>query len=605
MTPPSGSAPYAPATAGSTTVLSPIPTVSAPQAAYVQNQFVPYGYQSAQSYPTSNPPSGPSILPPRPSPMAASSAQKAPQPGLPGPAFPHQYSYQDPSLQQQPPPPPQMTQQQMSIPQQHQQSSQPLSQQSHQVQQHQQLGGVQQFPLPSPKSFVTPSLPPMSEQMNQQGPHSQASGPTPSTQSQQQHQQQQKQQQQQQQQSQQFGHTTMPSIAYRPSTEYTHQSSQQYTPTRHAPLLPRPHSPVSGMILQQPAHNTTGSQPSIPNAIALGQQSLPLYSSTSIQNGVYEDPKDPYRYSLRVVQQPIHARMCGFGDKDRRPITPPPCIQLIITDKATGREADISRLDVSFFALTVELWSVDETRNLSIVSTLPVSAASASPFRGQGSRASGLPNTTNASTTVPALANAPPTLTFVAPPIKNLIGSVVATAFKLHDPDGNLGVWFVLQDLSVRTEGEFKLKASFVNLGAPLVSQQSLAATRSIMTPTGALDGQLSDRQQQLIPGSVSESDPSNSQQPVLVVNTGTVRVQATTFSAPFKVYIAKKFPGVIESTSLSKCFAMQGIKIPIRKDQKSGARERERELKREREVGRERDRETRERELAYQQPSR
>jgi hypothetical protein len=38
-------------------------------------------------------------------------------------------------------------------------------------------------------------------------------------------------------------------------------------------------------------------------------------------------------------------------------------------------------------------------------------------------------------------------------------------------------------------------------------------------------------------------------------------------FSDPFTVYSAKKFPGVIESTALSKCFAQQGIKIPIRKD--------------------------------------
>jgi hypothetical protein len=41
----------------------------------------------------------------------------------------------------------------------------------------------------------------------------------------------------------------------------------------------------------------------------------------------------------------------------------------------------------------------------------------------------------------------------------------------------------------------------------------------------------------------------------------------ASCFSDPFTVYSAKKFPGVIESTALSKCFAQQGIKIPIRKD--------------------------------------
>lgn len=45
----------------------------------------------------------------------------------------------------------------------------------------------------------------------------------------------------------------------------------------------------------------------------------------------------------------------------------------------------------------------------------------------------------------------------------------------------------------------------------------------------------------------------------------------AWTFSDPFQVFSAKKFPGVIESTDLSKTFASQGIKIPIRKDTKPG----------------------------------
>ncbi len=45
--------------------------------------------------------------------------------------------------------------------------------------------------------------------------------------------------------------------------------------------------------------------------------------------------------------------------------------------------------------------------------------------------------------------------------------------------------------------------------------------------------------------------------------------VLASVYSDRFQVYSAKKFPGVIESTALSKCFASQGIKIPIRKDMK------------------------------------
>lgn len=39
---------------------------------------------------------------------------------------------------------------------------------------------------------------------------------------------------------------------------------------------------------------------------------------------------------------------------------------------------------------------------------------------------------------------------------RNLIGSLSASAFRLTDPDNKIGVWFILQDLSVRTEGSFR-----------------------------------------------------------------------------------------------------------------------------------------------------
>ncbi|CAG8538858.1 1604_t:CDS:2 [Paraglomus brasilianum] len=43
-------------------------------------------------------------------------------------------------------------------------------------------------------------------------------------------------------------------------------------------------------------------------------------------------PQQPPRvYRLEVSQQPIRARMCGFGEKDRRPIDPPPVVRLIMT----------------------------------------------------------------------------------------------------------------------------------------------------------------------------------------------------------------------------------------------------------------------------------
>ena len=112
---------------------------------------------------------------------------------------------------------------------------------------------------------------------------------------------------------------------------------------------------------------------------------------------------------------------------------------------------------------------------------------------------------------------------------RNLIGSLSASAFKLTDPNGKVGIWFVLQDLSVRTEGNFRLRFSFCNVGLP--------------------------------------GPPDGNSGGAIVINTGKTPILASCFSDVFTVFSAKKFPGVVESTPLSKCFATQGIKIPIRKD--------------------------------------
>lgn len=39
---------------------------------------------------------------------------------------------------------------------------------------------------------------------------------------------------------------------------------------------------------------------------------------------------------------------------------------------------------------------------------------------------------------------------------RNLIGSLAASAFRLSDVEEHIGIWFILQDLSVRTEGTFR-----------------------------------------------------------------------------------------------------------------------------------------------------
>lgn len=50
--------------------------------------------------------------------------------------------------------------------------------------------------------------------------------------------------------------------------------------------------------------------------------------------------------------------------------------------------------------------------------------------------------------------------------MRNLVGSSVSSATKLYDLNGNLGIFFVFQDVSLRTEGFFRLKFSLIDVGS-------------------------------------------------------------------------------------------------------------------------------------------
>lgn len=60
-----------------------------------------------------------------------------------------------------------------------------------------------------------------------------------------------------------------------------------------------------------------------------------------------------------------------------------------------------------------------------------------------------------------------PSLTAVASEsyTRNLVGSSVASASVLYDEQNQPGIFFTLQDISVRTEGVYRIKLMFANLG--------------------------------------------------------------------------------------------------------------------------------------------
>ncbi|KAF9141818.1 hypothetical protein BGX30_004068 [Mortierella sp. GBA39] len=84
-------------------------------------------------------------------------------------------------------------------------------------------------------------------------------------------------------------------------------------------------------------------------------------------------------YSLEIVQQPQRARMCGFGDKDRRNITPAPVLKLIAKTKE-GRIVTGDALCRQAFMVNADLWLEDEVteRNLVLISSI---ASTKSPTR--------------------------------------------------------------------------------------------------------------------------------------------------------------------------------------------------------------------------------
>ncbi|EJD01613.1 uncharacterized protein FOMMEDRAFT_142187 [Fomitiporia mediterranea MF3/22] len=71
-------------------------------------------------------------------------------------------------------------------------------------------------------------------------------------------------------------------------------------------------------------------------------------------------------YSLEVIQHPIRARMCGFGDKDRRPLAPAAVAKMTVR-REDNSIVDVDDLDVAFFVVTVDLWSADGKQEMNLV----------------------------------------------------------------------------------------------------------------------------------------------------------------------------------------------------------------------------------------------
>ncbi|KAJ9141904.1 Sexual development activator [Pleurostoma richardsiae] len=201
-------------------------------------------------------------------------------------------------------------------------------------------------------------------------------------------------------------------------------------------------------------------------------------------------------YRLEVIQQPERARACGSGPKssaDRRPVDPPPVVELRIFEGSTLEQAK----DITFLY----------NANFFLYTTLEHARAIAHG-RGQAPQS-----------------NTPPILT----------GMPVSGMAYLDRPQE--AGYFLFPDLSVRHEGMYRLVFNLY--------EETKDPKDKDNEPTEGTSS----------PGSPNLPEPASFD----------FRMEVK--SDTFNVYSAKKFPGLAESTTLSRTVAEQGCRVRIRRD--------------------------------------
>lgn len=179
-------------------------------------------------------------------------------------------------------------------------------------------------------------------------------------------------------------HSASPPATYMPSPREEHKPSMK----------------ISSLLSDERPENTSNSKAPIPSPI----------------------PQTSSAHKIHVRQQPAAARSCGFGERDRRVIDPPPIVQLTIEDpEASPEEIKQRTKAVTSAVVHCSIW--DETGTVDM-SAMP------EDFRQQ----------------------------------RRLMGTLVASPFIGMDENGEEGCFFCFPDLSCRTPGSYRLKFSFVNL---------------------------------------------------------------------------------------------------------------------------------------------
>jgi len=222
-----------------------------------------------------------------------------------------------------------------------------------------------------------------------------------------------------------------------PPRPYLHQQSPRvrqegfrYDSPHPAVHIKIPQAPFTAGPNSRPVPPLPQSPPSTQSSASPRQEAKSmsisnLLSSDSNTNGKQVMPAarpiPVSEYRITVRQQPSAARSCGFGERDRRVIDPPPIVQLTIHDDSLTPEERTRKLRHQFSVVHCSIW---DERGIKDMSSMP------EDFRQQ----------------------------------RRLMGTLVASPFVGVDENNEEGCFFCFPDLSCRTPGSFRLKFALVVL---------------------------------------------------------------------------------------------------------------------------------------------
>ncbi|KAL2870806.1 velvet factor family protein [Aspergillus lucknowensis] len=213
------------------------------------------------------------------------------------------------------------------------------------------------------------------------------------------------------------------------------------------------------------------------------------------------------RYHLYIRQQPIAARACGAGDRDRRPVDPPPIIQMLLTDFDPSSKEHNAVLQDPRFTVGCLLYPVHDSPRRGSLGMGADGANSEMNLDDSNAPGQSTPLLSGRAFVSPFYVDEDPDPD-TAPPHPSRDDreadgkALVRKSLGLASP-GPAACFFIFSDLSIRTAGLYRLQFRLMNWGTVEDSGQSV---------------------------------------PIL----------AEAWSDPFRVYPAKTFPGMRDSSLLA-----------------------------------------------------